>query len=151
MRSPNDKASVEGTAGIISTYILAAIRNQRFLSLSELNTAIHERLKLFNTKPFQKKEGSRTEVFEEERLFLPPLPKSPFELSIWKVAKVGLNYHITVDHMNYPIPNEYIKQKVDVRLTRSTIEVFFECNRICSHVRLYGVQNQYSTNVEHYA
>ena len=36
------------------------------------------------------------------------------------------------------MPYEYIKQKVDVRVTRSTIEIFFDGNRICSHRRLYG-------------
>lgn len=51
--------------------------------------------------------------------------------------------------MNYSVPFEYIKQKVDVRLTRATVEVFFGGNRICSHPRLYGRFNQYSTIQEH--
>ena len=149
VRSPKDKAYVEGTVGIISTFILAAIRNQQFLSLSELNTAIHERLDLFNSKPFQKKEGSRAIAFEEEQSFLLPLPRSPFELAIWKTATVGLNYHISIEHMNYSVPYEYIRQKVDVRLARNTVEIFFEGNRICSHVRLFGNENQYSTITDH--
>ena len=33
----------------------------------------------------------------------------------------------------------------DVRVTRNVVEVFFEGNRICSHVRLYGQAGQYST------
>lgn len=40
-------------------------------------------------------------------------------------------------------------QKVDVRVTRSAIEVFYSGNRICSHRRLYGRFNQYSTVQEH--
>ena len=51
--------------------------------------------------------------------------------------------------MNYSVPFEYIKQKVDVRLTRSTVEVFYGGNRICSHPRLYGRFNQYSTIQAH--
>lgn len=149
VRSPKDKAFVEGTVGVISTFILAALRNQRFLSLQELNDAIDERLYDFNHKPFQKKDGSRASEFENEKPFLLPLPAHPFELSTWKIATVGPNYHISVDSMNYSVPYEYIKQKVDVRITRSTIEVFFGGNRICSHVRLYGRQNQYSTTESH--
>lgn len=149
VRSPKDKAFVEGTVGVISTFILAALRNQRFLSLQELNDAIEERLYDFNHKPFQKKDGSRASEFENEKPFLLPLPAHPFELSTWKIATVGPNYHISVDSMNYSVPYEYIKQKVDVRITRSTIEVFFGGNRICSHVRLYGRQNQYSTTESH--
>ena len=63
VRSPKDKAAVEGTVGIISTFILAALRNRQFLSLPELNEAIHERLETFNRKPFQKREGSRAMIY----------------------------------------------------------------------------------------
>ena len=140
---------MEGTVGVISIYILAALRNQRFLSLDELNTAISEKLYEFNHKPFQKRDGSRAREFEEEKPFLLPLPPRPFELSAWKIATVGPNYHISVDGMNYSVPYEYIRQKVDVRITRSTVEVFFSGNRICSHIRLYGRPNQYSTTESH--
>ena len=149
VRAPRDKAAVEGTVGIISTYILAALRNRQFLSLSDLNEAIWSRLESFNNKPFQKREGSRASIFAEEQHFLRPLPPHPYELSVWKVATVGPNYHISVDRMNYSVPFEYIKQKVDVRITRSAIEVFYGGNRICSHRRLYGRPNQYSTVQEH--
>ncbi|MGN0545545.1 MAG: transposase, partial [Acutalibacteraceae bacterium] len=149
VRSPKDKAFVEGTVGVISTFILAALRNRRFLSLNELNKAISERLYEFNHKSFQKRDGSRAIAFEEEKAFLMPLPPTPFELSTWKIATVAPNYHITVDKMNYSVPYEYIKKKVDVRMTRSTVEIFFDGNRICSHRRLYGKPNQYSTNEEH--
>ena len=149
VRSPKDKAAVEGTVGIISTFILAALRNPQFLSLPELNEAIWDRLEAFNHKPFQKRDGSRASSFAEERPFLRPLPPRPFELATWKVATVGPNYHIVVERMNYSIPFEYIKQKVDIRLTRATVEVFYGGNRICSHTRLYGRFNQYSTIQEH--
>ena len=149
VRSPKDKAMVEGTVGVISTFILAALRNNTFLSIRELNDAISERLYAFNHKPFQKRDGSRAIAFEEEKAFLMPLPSTPFELSSWKIATVAPNYHITVDKMNYSVPYEYIKRKVDVRMTRNTVEIFFDGNRICSHRRLYGRPNQYSTNEEH--
>lgn len=149
VRAPKDKAMVEGTVGVISNYILGALRNRQFLSLAELNEAIFERLETFNHKPFQKKDGSRASAFEEEKPFLMPLPKRPFELSEWKIATVAPNYHISVDKQNYSVPYEYIKQKVDVRITRSTVEAFFSGKRICSHPRLYGRANQYSTVEAH--
>lgn len=145
VRAPKDKAMVEGTVGVISTFILAALRNGQFFSLWELNEAIRERLNLFNSKPFQKKEGSRSSMFEEENCYLLPLPSSHYEMSTWKIATVSPDYHISVEKMNYSVPYEYIKQKVDVRLTTGTVEVFFEGNRICSHIRLYGRPEQYST------
>jgi transposase len=149
VRAPNDKATVEGSVGIISTWILAALRNQQFLSLRELNSAIREKLTAFLEKPFQKKDGSRATLFVEEKPFLLPLPTKQFELAAWKIATVQYNYHISVESQNYSVPFEYIKQKVDVRVTKNVIEVFFEGNRICSHPRLYGRNNQYSTIEAH--
>lgn len=148
-RTPKDKAFVEGSVGVVSTWIIAALRNRQFSSLAELNEAVSERLYEFNHKPFQKKEGSRAAAFEEEKPFLLPLPAVPFELAMWKVATVQYSYHISVDKHNYSVPYEYIKQKVDVRLTSHTVEVFFEGNRIASHPRLYGRPNQYSTLETH--
>lgn len=144
-RKPKDKAFVEGTVGVLSTWIIAALRNQQFLSLQELNQAVFQKLYEFNHKPFQKKEGSRASAFEEAKLFLLPLPDSPYEMATWKIATVQYNYHVSIDRQNYSVPYEYIKQKVSVRLTEHTVEVFFEGNRIASHVRLHGRPNQYST------
>ena len=148
-RSPKDKAFVEGSVGVVSIWILAALRNRQFLSLAELNQAIREKLETFNHKPFQKREGSRAAWFAEEKLFLQPLPAAPFELAVWKVATVQYNYHISVERMNYSVPYEYIKQQVDVRLTRTTVEIFFAGTRIASHLRLHGRPNQYSTVEDH--
>ena len=149
VKTPKDKATVEGVVRITSTWILASLRNQQFLSLNELNQAIFDKLNDFNNKPFQKKEGSRATLFAKEKPFLMPLPSMAFEFATWKIATVQYNYHIAVDWQNYSVPFEYIKQKVDVRITKNTIEVFFEGNRICSHVRLYGRRSQYSTIEAH--
>jgi transposase len=150
IRKPKDKPNAEGTVGIVSTWIIAALRNQKFFSLAELNKAIWEKLQVFNSKPFQKKEGSRLSVFlEEEKPMLLSLPAIPYELATWKIATVQYNYHISIDKMHYSAPYEYIKHKVDVRLTRNVIEVFFNNHRICSHPRLHGRPGQYSTVTEH--
>ena len=61
------------------------------------------------------------------------------------MATVQYNYHISAERMNYSVPYEYIKQQVDVRLTQTTVEIFFAGTRIASHLRLHGRSNQYST------
>ena len=149
VRTPKDKATVEGVVGIVSSFILAAIRNQKFFTLRELNEVIRERLHALNHKPFQKKDGSRATLFAEERASLLPLPKNAFEMASWKTAKVSFNYHIEVDEHFYSVPHEYIKREVDVRITRNVVEVFFEGIRICSHVRLYDRKDRYSTQDAH--
>ena len=125
VRKPKDKSSAEGTVGVVSTRIIAALRNRKFFSLEELNRAILQKLDEHNSTPFTKREGSRYSVFQsQEKAFLHKLPTAQFELAQWKVATVQYNYHIFVEKMQYSVPYEYIKQKVDVRLTKNMIEVF---------------------------
>lgn len=150
VRKPKDKPSAEGTVGVISTWILAALRHEKFFTMHELNEAIFEKLEIFNSKDFQKKPGSRLSTFlAEENPLLQPLPASSYELATWKIATVQFNYHISVDKMYYSVPYEYIRHQVDVRTTRNIIEVFYHNHRICSHPRIYGIPGQYSTTVEH--
>ena len=150
VRAPKDKPNAEGTVGVISTWILAALRNEQFFSLAELNAAIRDKLHDFSRKPFQKKEGTRYDIYMKEELpMLVPLPKTRYELAEWKQATVQFNYHISVDGMYYSVPHEYIKQKVNVRVTASTVEIFYKQSRIASHRHLYGRKGQYSTVTAH--
>jgi transposase len=150
VRKPKDKPNVEGSVGIVTRWIIAALRKHKFFTLEELNDSIKEKLTTMNSTPFQKKEGCRQSVFlTEEKPTLLPLPSTPYELATWKVATVQLNYHITVDKMHYSVPYEYLKHKVDVRVTSNVIEVFYNNHRICSHRRLFGYPGQYSTTESH--
>lgn len=90
-----DKPNAEGSVRHISTWIVAALRNEQFFSLSELNRAIKEKLKIYNSNDYQKKEGSRLSLFlEEEKPLLAPLPATRCELAEWKTATVQFNHHI---------------------------------------------------------
>ena len=150
VRRPKDKPVTEGSVGNISTWITAALRNEQFFSLSELNIAIRDKLRAFNSKNFQKKEGSRISIFlGEEKPLLMPLPAIRYELATWKKATVQFNYHVAVDKMYYSVPHQYIKDEVDVRMTDHVIEVFYKHERIASHKRLKGRPGQYSTFTEH--
>ena len=98
VRKPKDKPNVEGSVGKSSTWITAALRNEQFFSLAELNAAIREKLDAYNARKFQKKDCSRLSLFlGEEKPLLAPLPATPFELAEWKQATVQFNYHIAVD------------------------------------------------------
>lgn len=74
---------------------------------------------------------------------------APFELAEWKQATVQFNYHIAVEKIYYSVPYQYIKNKVDVHITDTPIEIFYNHKRIASHRRLYGRSGQYYTVTEH--
>ena len=150
VRKPKDKASVEGTVGGVTTWVIAALRNRTFFNLADLNDAISEKLRDYNERPFQKKPGSRLTAFmEDEKEYLQPLPKERYELAVWKKLTPSFNYHIEVEKNFYSVPYEYIKQEMDVRLTSATVEVFFGNLRVCSHPRHHGRPGKYQTIPEH--
>ena len=150
IRTPKDKASAEGTVGNISTWIIAALRNEEFFSISELNQAIRKKLQQYNEKPFQKKEGSRKELFDlEEKTFLLPLPRTRYESASWRSLSVQFNYHVCVDGNFYSVPFSFIGRKVDVRDTDSVVEIFDNGNRIASHAKMNGCKGKYSTLAIH--
>lgn len=51
--------------------------------------------------------------------------------------------------MYYSVPYEYIKYMVDIRITRTIIEVFYKSLWIASHIRFYGKEGEPQTIPEH--
>ncbi len=151
VKKPRDKNVAENSVGNLTPRLLLAEPEERFFSLAEYNQTVRKKLTDYNGKPFQKIPGSRSSVFlAEEKQWLQPLPGSRYEMATWKQAIIQYSYHISCDHVYYSTPYEYIKQKVDVRMTPNIIEVFYKGKRICSHPRLYtSKKGQYVTNPEH--
>jgi len=85
----------------------------------------------------------------EEKFALSPLPTTPYRLSEWRTAKVRPDYHISIDSMFYSVPYELIGKAVDVRVSDSTIEIYFNHLRAASHQTLYGKFGQFATLKEH--
>lgn len=138
--SPKDKPAVEGAVGVVTTWVIAALRHYKAFTFQELNDAIQEKLEELNSQPFQKKKGSRLTAFlEEEKTFLLPLPASPYELAVWSTATIQPDYLIYIDKNKYSVPYILIGYVVDIRTSNKTIEVFFQGSRVASHVRRHDI------------
>jgi transposase len=148
-RKPRDKAKVEVGVQVAQRWILAVLRHRTFYSLAELNAAIRECLERLNNRPMKKLGKSRRELFETiDRPNALPLPARPYEYAEWYKAKVNLDYHIEVDRHYYSVPFRLLREKVDVRLTAGTVEVFRKGERVAAHARSY-IRGQYTTLKEH--
>ena len=137
VRKPKHKPSVEGNVGKIGERIALMLRNQRFFSMSELEEAVAAKLADLNSRPFKKRaDGSREEVFlAKEKPMLAPLPATDFEPGRWLERTVSPDYRVAVDNATYTVPYTFAGQKVDVRVGRSTVEVFCDGERIATHPR----------------
>lgn len=147
---PRDKAAVEAGVLAVERWVLAPLRNRTFHSLVELNAAIRSLVAQLNARVFRGEPTSRRELFDElERAHLRPLPTTRFELAAWRGATVHIDYHVTGgDGHFYSVPYRYVRQKVEVRLTSATVEVFKGGVRIASHAREYG-RRRYVTDPAH--
>jgi transposase len=149
-RKPKDKAKVEVGVQIAQRWILARLRNVTFFSLEDLNAAIAKLLEELNDRPFQKLEGCRRSVYEQvERSALQPLPTRRFEPSVWKKAKINIDYHVDFEARYYSASHHLIGSDVWVRATVSTIELLLDGRRIASHTRSYGPKGTYVTENAH--
>ena len=150
VKKPKQKASVEGTVGKIATAIIAKLRNEEFYSFEDLKSAVWKKLYAFNNENFTKREGTRYESYLDEKEYLHVLPDVPFEISTWVYGRnVNIDFHVVFEKNRYSCPYQYARKTVDLRVTDTTVEIYYQGNRISTHNRFpAGHKNQYSTHPE---
>jgi transposase len=148
-RKPRDKAKVEVAVLIIERYVLARLRNRRFFSLVELNSAIRQIVADLNSRVMRQLGVSRRELLETiERAALKELPSEPYQYAEWKKCRVAPDYHVEVERHYYSVPSRLIREQVEARITDTTIEIFHRGSRVASHVRS-SVHHRHTTVREH--
>lgn len=71
----------------------------------------------------------------EERTELLPLPAHPYELVVWKKARVHRDAHVQFDGRLYSAPWRLIGKDVWVKATNTTIIVYADDERVATHDR----------------
>jgi transposase len=113
-RKPKDKAKVEAAVLIVERWLLGRLRHRTFYSLAELNQAIAELLHHLNeVRPIRRLGVTRRQLLEElDRPFLRPLPAEPYVFAEWRARRVGIDYHVDIDHHFYSVPHRFARQPV---------------------------------------
>ena len=135
---PKDKPLAENAVNLVYQRIFAPLRNMTFHSLRELNEAAWELLEKHNNTPFQKRDTTRRQLFDEiEKSELLPLPANRYELKWYQVSKVEFNYHVYLkeDKHYYSVPYQYTGVKVKTIYTSRMVEIFKDNVRIAIHQR----------------
>ena len=150
---PKDKASVENGVTNVYRRLYAPLRNEVFHNLYELNQALKEQAHLLNDKPFQKKSGTRREIFETfEKPQMSPLPTEPFDIKRQVEAKVQRTYHIMLgaERNYYSVPFQYVGRQTTVIYNSKTVEIYVDNQRVATHQRLPSRQTyKYRTDINH--
>ena len=150
VRRPQDKSMGENGVFIVEAWVIAALRNHKFFSLKDINTAIMSKLVDIVDKPFQIIDGTRRSLYETIDLpVLSPLPQTPFEIGFWKKFTVRPNYHIMIDKHFYSVPYKHVSEKVDAKISANFIEIYFSGLRIACHPIGRQGSKLYHTILEH--
>lgn len=150
VRRPKDKSSAEASVRFAETWIIAALRDRKFFSLHEVNEAVAEKLEELNSREFKQRPGTRRSAYlEEEQAYMLPLPAVPFEAAVWSMAKVPNDYLISDGKNKYSVPYNLIGEKVDIRVTKNLVEVYYHGSRVASHRRLQTLQHDPLVKLEH--
>ena len=148
-RKPRDKAAVEAGVRFAQSYILGRLRHVTFFSLAACNAEIDAAVERMNGREMRRLGVSRRQLFEAvERPLMQPLPEQDYEYAEWRLARVGIDYHVEIQGFFYSVPHALIREQVDTRATARTIEVFHRGKRVAAHARRYGGP-RHGTQPEH--
>jgi len=136
--APRDKAKAESAVLHAERRLLAALRDQTFFGVGQINQALRPLLAQLNARPFQKMDGSRRSLFEQlDQPALQPLPSHRYQIGYWREAKANIDYHVQVDWHAYSVPYALTQQVVEVRLSARTVELFHQGRRVALHARSF--------------
>jgi transposase len=144
-----DKAKVEVGVQVAQRWILARLRHQTFFSLAELNARIAELCADLNARVMRGYGASRRELFERlDRPHLKPLPTDRYEYAEWQRVRVNVDYHVDYDSHYYSAPHGLRGERLWLRATGTTIEIFHVGRRVAVHVRS-RVPHRHTTEPAH--
>lgn len=150
-RRPKDKNLIEVHLGVFWRWARRKIKERQFFSLGDLNRFLEELADQFNER-YQKKYGSsRWDRFEQqERKVLRPLPSKDYEYGEWRKSILHDDCHIQLKYNFYSAPYQYRGRALDVRVSLSQVEIFFNLERVAIHQRRPDAhRGNYSTDKSH--
>lgn len=149
-RHPKDKAAVEVGVKVVTTHIISELRRQMFTSIDEINIAIPSLLEELNNKQTESFPTGRRVFFEEnERQFLKPLPKFPFEFMQQTVPKKVQNGCFKLEGHYYSVPHQYNFQHVYARYNENHVHIYDGDDLLLAEHKRSHMVNGTSTHPDH--
>lgn len=142
---PKDKPRVERNVPYVRA---SCFRGRDFLSLPSMRAhAVHWAREVAGHRTHGTTGEQPLAVFTQlEQAALLPLPPQPWQRVAWTSAVVHADCHLQVKRVPYSVPFTYVGQRLDVRLTDATVEVYADTALVTAHAR---AQHGRVTRIEH--
>ncbi len=147
VRRGNEKGHVEKSVDYIRRKSFSI--KDEFMSVEQANEHLLQSCeKLNNTGQILKSNKSANELFEHEKpnLFISRYPYKCFENDHAKVDKYST---ISYKKNRYSVPDFLVGKLLDIKIFAEKIDVYFNNEQVCSHIRNYGLQT-WTMDINHY-
>jgi hypothetical protein len=151
-RKPKGKPTVENHVRYLETHLIEKLKEGIYTSLETLNDATQKIIADINRREFQKKVGSRQDVYERyDKPHMKSLPGENYTTCDYKYfLRIPDNYHLDYDGHYYSVLYTYRDQPAILKATLTEIRI---CDRnnylICKHSRSYKDFPLYITDDSH--
>lgn len=148
VRRPEEKGKVESGIKYVKNNFFAS---RQFKDGTDLNCQLRQwREKTCNQRIHGTTKKVPEILFEtQEKNKLKKLPELRWETYHFENRKVGATCHIVVDANYYSVPYKFVGEKVQVKINKNLVAIYFKDEKIAVHERLDG-SGRYQTNPAHY-
>lgn len=146
--SGNEKGLVENLVGYSRRNFMVPV--PRAKNLEELNEKlINDCLSYRNNHKVQSRAVTVKDAYQEESLYLHPVPMYKYDTSRTITPDVGDYSTVRFEKNNYSVPIRYLRRTVTVKGYADKVLIMYNGKLIATHDRLYG-SGKTSYRLEHY-
>jgi transposase len=145
--SGHEKGGVEGMVGYVRRNYMVPLPEAE--SFEALNEKLLKECLAHGQHRIQGQERTVSELFEEERVHLIPVPEVAFSNIQMMDGRVNPYSTLLLDKNHYSVPTRYAGLRVQAVMKVGEIEICCERKRIASHKRIFG-NNKWQLNPDHY-
>ncbi|MCM2281942.1 MAG: IS21 family transposase [Bdellovibrionaceae bacterium] len=149
-RKPKDKALVEGAVKLVMRLFRWKYRRHTFLSLKEINEALLTCCHEINNREHTRFKTSREHAFNErEAGALGRLLAGEYEVAEFKTVSIYDDSYVRFENTHYSAPHPYRGERVELKASDKTIELYLNSERIALHRRSRRAMGEYITDPSH--
>jgi hypothetical protein len=136
-RDPEYKGMVERSNGYLETSFLPG---RQFASPADFNQQLAEWLDRANSRTVRSIRGRPVDLLETDYLSMIPLPPVEPPIGLSQRVRLGRDYYVRVDTVDYSVDPQVIGRFVDVTASPDTVTAFCDGQVVARHERSWAKQ-----------
>ena len=149
VRRPNEKGHTEGLVKFSRRNFMVPI--PRFDDFEQFNEKLAEDCRNDLARKLRGKTGTKSELLEEDRLAMLPIPGNRFEARRVKNAKANSLSLVRFDRNDYSVPTQYAHREMTAVGALERVRIVADSHVIAEHVRDWESENVHYDPVHYLA